>query len=817
MTAVSLDRLHYFAQYLEQNIVFGEHDDVIQWQMDTELKGVDQRLTKTQIRQITQQILAGSTHSVSGWEISRLYALQEQKDCYGTLRAIATNTDAVMRVLEHVQPGNRMIVMDMVKVEADESKLRAPDVFETNTYGQHRNGLMDNHAWNLQKLVRAIRDSGFQDRVMLVIRLDGPDAGANVNIFDANSQQRYELAIFKFIRYLETVLPTVPFKIVLGNEPDLFTERPWSDPSTDWRMFALNEFAPPMGAFMKRLARQRPDVTFMCPALSANLKHDYPGYYTAFFGDERPENLIPCMHGYSADVAAMPGGHRNLLERQAEALRAWGRFRHVSGTEIGSGNPFADCEALSDKGRFGDVIAWILLSTEHRTSPGQDNNWNFRVNPSIDDPTARHLSHVINRTQARVLRNVREGGGVGLQIMRGHIVDHPAYAVEYVDHNSPTTMVAGQTNAVGITIRNTSYCTWPASGPNRVRLGYHWYTSDGGEVPSSLWDDHRTSLPYDLRPDQSLSLNCNLSAPRAPGAYEVRWDVVEEMVTWFAWQGVPTLNIRVVVNADDAVSPPTPTGVSVSASHNNRQQGPDNLTQAIDNNPYTRWSTLQPQQPGMWFQIDLGEVRTVSQVRLNNAPSPRDYPRGYIVKVSRDGRSWTTVAESPFNDRPLNVAFNPCQVRYIRIEQTGSDPDFWWSIHEIDISDEVGMIASASHNNALVGADNVMQALDGCPETRWSTRALQSPGMWFEIDLNATRMVCGLALDTTHSPNDYPCGYIVRLSEDHDHWREVVRNDHNDRALDITFGRLPARYIRIEQIGSSDRWWWSIHEVTVKS
>jgi hypothetical protein len=211
MTAVSLDRLHYFAQYLEQNIVFGEHDDVIQQQMDTELKGVDQRLTKTQIRQITQQILAGSTHSVSGWEIDRLYALQEQKDCYGTLRAIVlaahqrssaltgrigvhtriaaeteanavTNTDAVMRVLEYVLPGNRMIVMDMVKVEADDSKLRAPDVFETNTYGQHRNGLMDNHAWNLQKLVRAIRDRGFQDRVMLVIRLDGPDAGANVNI-----------------------------------------------------------------------------------------------------------------------------------------------------------------------------------------------------------------------------------------------------------------------------------------------------------------------------------------------------------------------------------------------------------------------------------------------------------------------------------------------------------------------------------------------------------------------------------------------------------------------------------------------------------
>ncbi len=846
MPAVLLDRLHYFAQYLEQSIVFGKHDGVIQQQMDVELKGVNQSLTKTQIRQLTQHMLASSTLSVSSQEINSLYALQSQKDLYGTLRSIVlaahqrtgaltgrigvhtriaaetelnatTNTDAVKKVLEHVQPGSRMSVMDMVKASGDEGKLHDPDVFETNTYGQHRNGLVDNHAWNLQKLVRAIRDGGLQDRVILAIRIDGPDAGANVNVFDANTKQRYELAIFKLIRYLEAMLPAVPFKIALGNEPDLFKERQWSDPSADPRTYTLNQFAPAMGAFMKKLARQRPDVTFMCPALSAILKYDYLSYYTAFFGDERPENLIPCMHGYSADVQAMPGGQRNLVEQQAEALRAWGGFRHVSGTEIGSGNPFADCEALSEKGHFDDVIAWILLSTDHITPPEQDNNWNFRINPGIDDPTARHLADIINRTQARVLRNIRERGGVGLQIMSAHIVDRPAYAVEYVDHNTPTTMIAGQTNAVRVTIRNTSYRTWPAGGVNQVRLGYHWYTSDGRDVPSSLWEDNRASLPYDLRPGHSLSLNCNLSAPRTSGTYDVRWDMVEEMRTWFAWQGVPTLNVRVAVNADISISPPAPAGMSVSASHNNRQQGFDNVRQAIDNNPYTRWSTLQPQRPGMWFQIDLDEVQTLSQVRLDNEPSPLDYPRGYIVKVSRDGHNWTTVADNPLNDRPLNVTFSPRQVRFIRIEQTGSDPVFWWSIHEFGFSGEVRASASASHNNVLVGADNVMQALDGRPETRWSTRALQRPGMWFEIDLNATRTVRGLALDTAGSPNDYPRGYIVRLSEDHNRWEEVARNDHNDRALDITFSPLPARYIRIEQTGSADRWWWSIHQVVVKS
>ena len=88
--------------------------------------------------------------------------------------------------------------------------------------------------------------------------------------------------------------------------------------------------------------------------------------------------------------------------------------------------------------------------------------------------------------------------------------------------------------------------------------------------------------------------------------------------------------------------------------------------------------------------------------------------------------------------------------------------------------------------------------------------------MWFELDLNQVRTVSGLALDTAGSPNDYPRGYVVSLSSDHKQWIEVARNDRNDRALDIRFAARPARYIRIEQTGSSDRWWWSIHGVTIK-
>gem|GEM_PF-4751727 len=268
-----------------------------------------------------------------------------------------------------------------------------------------------------------------------------------------------------------------------------------------------------------------------------------------------------------------------------------------------------------------------------------------------------------------------------------------------------------------------------------------------------------------------------------------------------------------------------PVEIRVSASHNNVLVGTDNLSQALDGHPETRWSTQAVQQPGMWFEIDLGQVQLVSQIALNNDASPNDYPRGYIIRLSADHTQWEEVARNDHNEGALDISFSPHQARYIRIEQTGSADRWWWSIYEIDISDEppveppeeepVEIRVSASHNNVLVGADNLSQALDGRPETRWSTRALQQPGMWFEIDLNEIRSVSGLALDTGGSPQDYPRGYVVYVAKEQNVWEEVARNDHNEGALDISFSPHQARYIRIEQTGSADRWWWSIYEIDI--
>jgi hypothetical protein len=88
--------------------------------------------------------------------------------------------------------------------------------------------------------------------------------------------------------------------------------------------------------------------------------------------------------------------------------------------------------------------------------------------------------------------------------------------------------------------------------------------------------------------------------------------------------------------------------------------------------------------------------------------------------------------------------------------------------------------------------------------------------MWFEIDLNSVRLVNGLTLDNAASPSDYPRGYIVRLSTDRQLWEEVARNNSNTQPLNINFSPRCARYIRVEQTGSSNQSWWSIHRVGIR-
>jgi mono/diheme cytochrome c family protein len=147
------------------------------------------------------------------------------------------------------------------------------------------------------------------------------------------------------------------------------------------------------------------------------------------------------------------------------------------------------------------------------------------------------------------------------------------------------------------------------------------------------------------------------------------------------------------------------------------------------------WNSGTPQEPGMWFQVELPRAALLSEMqfestsgayqitegRVRNAdappaaarvggqgrgaaagqgPPPRPpnhgFPRGYKLELSADGRAWTTVAEGKdtWHDVAMlssggtgvqesiattAIPFAPVQAKFVRITQTAAteNPPVW--------------------------------------------------------------------------------------------------------------------------------------------
>jgi hypothetical protein len=140
---------------------------------------------------------------------------------------------------------------------------------------------------------------------------------------------------------------------------------------------------------------------------------------------------------------------------------------------------------------------------------------------------------------------------------------------------------------------------------------------------------------------------------------------------------------------DPSVTTLPRTGWSVSANVNPTLAG-----LAIDGDPATRWHT-GPQRPGAVFTVDLGREQLVAGVSATLG-FPLNFPRGYRVELARDGKNFVTVAEGTLHklplaaflrpaDLPLTLRFAPRPARALRIVQTGQDPVFYFSIHELEV------------------------------------------------------------------------------------------------------------------------------------
>jgi mono/diheme cytochrome c family protein len=129
-----------------------------------------------------------------------------------------------------------------------------------------------------------------------------------------------------------------------------------------------------------------------------------------------------------------------------------------------------------------------------------------------------------------------------------------------------------------------------------------------------------------------------------------------------------------------------------TASHNQERAAAGLTLQA--------WTSGAPQAPGMWFQVELPKPVSVTEIQFESGPpggsrgrggrgggrgGPAPFgtvPASYQVQVSTDGKTWSKPVAEGKGAGPTTIAtFAPVQARFIRITQTGTNPDgSAWSV-----------------------------------------------------------------------------------------------------------------------------------------
>ncbi len=263
---------------------------------------------------------------------------------------------------------------------------------------------------------------------------------------------------------------------------------------------------------------------------------------------------------------------------------------------------------------------------------------------------------------------------------------------------------------------------------------------------------------------------------------------------------------------------------SVSAS-----QKSNLAANAIDNSASSRWSSGTPQAEGQAFEIDLGKIETFDRLILDAGSSQLDYPRAYSVFVSSDATNWgEAIAEGSGDNAVTEITFSPQSARFVRIAQTGNDPFYWWSIHDLALYDSRQPTSgddseildrsswSLSSDNA---SSSLANAIDGNVNTRWTTEQSQREGQFLDLDLGQIYSVDEVVIETAgggQSAQDYPRGLEVLISQDANNWQSVFNGPGNsDGVTRIPVPSQTARYIKLNQTGSDGFHWWSVHELNV--
>lgn len=144
------------------------------------------------------------------------------------------------------------------------------------------------------------------------------------------------------------------------------------------------------------------------------------------------------------------------------------------------------------------------------------------------------------------------------------------YSCEYVSDTIPTTMQAGQSYNVSVTLRNRGVCWFTSRG---FRLG-----AVGDSDPFAAFN--RVDISGGIKPGANYTFNYTLKAPSTSGTYATQWRMVRDGYGWFG----PTVSKSISVSSSGGgvVDPAEETGASTPGYTHNWEGDPSHNGFAAD-------------------------------------------------------------------------------------------------------------------------------------------------------------------------------------------------------------------------------------------
>ena len=297
----------------------------------------------------------------------------------------------------------------------------------------------------------------------------------------------------------------------------------------------------------------------------------------------------------------------------------------------------------------------------------------------------------------------------------------------------------------------------------------------------------------------------------------------------FRWI-VPAIYIglfSVYVNADTVVMEKQSTGFSIDGNRGISQE----------NQQVYLWNTSLTNVNQQWIEVSYGNnyyayQKNKTSLCLDGGDGGSRHQAVLLVecdstnqnqqwlKVSTGGNAYR-LAKRNAQDYSIDGSSTAVDGQEIFLWDSNSNNiNQRWEFTVTELSANVAVEEPPERNVWTLEASNnqadLSNAIDGSTITRWTTKEAQNTRQWLTIDLSRESIFNTITLDSDRSLNDYPRGYAAYISDDGSNWGSAIATGNDsDSTTDIVFDEVSARYIQIRQTGSTNRYWWSIHDLSV--